>query len=49
MKTSSKEHAGSGIDKPDPKTLVEKLHDGLKTVMPKIKSKEAPKPIEPGM
>lgn len=29
------EHAGSGIDKPDPKTLLERVGDGLKSVLPK--------------
>lgn len=29
------DHAGSGLDKPDPKTLLEKAKDGLKAVLPK--------------
>ena len=29
------DHAGSGLDKPDPKTLLEKAKDGIKAVLPK--------------
>lgn len=37
------DHAGSGLDKPDPKSLLEKVGDGLKAVLPK---KAADKPAE---
>ncbi len=30
-------HAGSGLDKPDPKTLKEKIADGVKAVLPSDK------------
>lgn len=36
------EHAGSGIDKPDPKGIVEKVVDTVKSV-----AAPAPKPAEP--
>lgn len=39
--TNHDDHAGSGIDKPDPKTLMEKLGDGVKAVLPKKPAPEA--------
>ena len=38
MAKTSDEHAGSGLDKPDPKTLLEKAKDGLKAVLPKTEA-----------
>ena len=35
MASKPDDHAGSGIDKPDPKSLMEKLGDGVKAVLPK--------------
>jgi len=35
MAKTPDEHAGSGLDKPDPKSLLEKARDGLKAVLPK--------------
>ena len=35
MTANPEEHAGSGIDKPDPKSLLEKVGDGLKSVLSK--------------
>lgn len=35
------DHAGSGLDKPDPKSLLEKVGDGLKAVLPKKADKPA--------
>ncbi len=34
MAKATDQHAGSGIDKPDPKTLLEKVGDGLKSILP---------------
>lgn len=34
MANKPDDHAGSGVDKPDPKTLREKIGDGLKKIMP---------------
>ena len=39
MGKQAEDHVGSGLDKPDPKTLMEKVTDGLKKVVP---SKPAP-------
>jgi hypothetical protein len=33
--TKPDDHAGSGVDKPDPKTLLERLGDSVKSVLPK--------------
>ncbi len=35
-------HAGSGIDKPDPKGILEKLGDGIKAVLPKKAEDDTP-------
>ena len=35
MTTNPEEHAGRGSDKPDPKSLLEKVGDGLKSVLSK--------------
>jgi hypothetical protein len=35
MASKPDDHAGSGLDKPDPKTLLEKAKDGIKAVLPK--------------
>jgi hypothetical protein len=35
MTTNPEEHAGSDIDKPNPKNLLEKVADGLKSVLSK--------------
>jgi hypothetical protein len=29
------DHPGSGLDKPEPKTVLEKLSDGVRSVLPK--------------
>lgn len=47
MTKTPDEHAGSGLDKPDPKTILEKVGDGIKAVLPK-KEPEAPKPTGNG-
>ena len=44
MATKPDDHAGSGIDKPDPKSLLEKLGDGVKAVMPRKPEPEQPNP-----
>ena len=36
MANKPDENVGSGIDKPDPKGLLERLGDGVKAVMPKL-------------
>lgn len=42
------EHAGSGIDKPDPKGIVEKVVETVKSVAaPAPKPAEPPKPVTP--
>jgi len=33
--TKSDDHAGSGIDKPDAKSLLEKFSDGVKSILEK--------------
>lgn len=50
MAKTQDEHAGSGLDKPDPKGLLEKLGDTVKSVLPKSApgSKAAPGVTEPG-
>ena len=35
------DHAGSGLDKPPPKTIAEKIGDAVKSIMPK------PEPSQP--
>jgi len=40
--TKSKDHAGSGIDQPDPKSLLERIGDGVKSALPK---KPKPEPL----
>jgi hypothetical protein len=35
MTTKSEDHAGSGVDQPDPKTLKEKIGDTRKVILPK--------------
>jgi hypothetical protein len=39
MAKQLEDHAGSGLDNPDPKILIEKVTDGLKKIVP---SKPAP-------
>lgn len=41
MAKTPDDHAGSGLDKPDPKTLLEKAKDGLKAVLPKAEEAAA--------
>ncbi len=42
MAKVSDEHAGSGIDKAHPKTLAEKIGDGLKKLVPEKPAQEEP-------
>lgn len=44
MAKETEPHPGSGIDKPDPKTMLEKVGDSLKSVVPK---KPAPENVAP--
>jgi hypothetical protein len=42
MAKPSEDHAGSGLDKADPKSLLEKLGDTVKTVLAKGKPQDRP-------
>ena len=46
MAKQQDEHAGSGLDKPDPKSILEKLGDTVKSVLPKA-SASAPSTARP--
>ena len=48
MAKTHEDHAGSGLDKPDPKTLLEKLGDGVKSVLPQGKTVQPTKEVETG-
>ncbi len=48
MTKHDEHHAGSGLDKPDPKTLLEKLGDGVKAVLPKKPEPAPPIPQSAG-
>lgn len=48
MADKSDEHAGSGLDKPDPKTLVQKVKDGVRSILPdKASTPGKPSPTQP--
>lgn len=36
------DHAGSGLDKPEPKSLIDKVGDGLKKMVPSKSARPAP-------
>ena len=48
MAKTPDDRAGSGLDKPDPKTLQEKLGDAVKSVLPKSKPVQPTKEVETG-
>ena len=48
MAKTPDDRAGSGLDKPDPKTLQEKLGDAVKSVLPKAKADEPTKKVQTG-
>lgn len=48
MAKSPDEHVGSGVDKPDPKGILEKLGDAAKAVLPTRDTEPAPAPKDTG-
>lgn len=46
-KDQNKDHAGSGIDKPDPKTVLERTADMVKSVIPTTSNAAPEEPKEP--
>ena len=47
MAKKPQDHAGSGIDKPDPKTLVEKIGDRLGKIVPEKPPQQDPPEVAP--
>jgi hypothetical protein len=45
--TNAKDNAGSGIDQPEPRNLLERIGDGVKSVIPKKSEPKLPGTTDP--